>query len=405
MNWREHVARYRVDLVLFVVSLVAYAISSGGMLAHQSLAPHFVYQADAFLHGQLAIRGRPPNLNDWVLENGRWYVSFPPFPAVLMMPFVAIWGLDFNDVWFTAVFAALNVGLLYRLLRRIQPARKEWEHASFALIYGFGTLAWTCGIRGEVWYTAETVGVTLTLLYLHAAVEARHPVLAGLAVACAAITRTPLAFSAIFFVFEALCPDRPVEPGCLRDRARWRLALPRLVPFLVAIVAVAIPMAWANHVRFGSFTEFGHSHLFANRVNQQIQQYGLFNYVFLERNLHAAFTRLPEISFHPFKIGFSGDGMSILVTTPLFLYLLWPRERPRLHRALWLTVAIVAIPGFFYQNSGWYQFGFRFSLDYTPYLIVLLALGNRPFTRVFWLTALAGVAVNAWGAAVFNRLY
>lgn len=405
MAWREDVARYRVDLILFAVSLVAYAISSGSMLAHQSLAPHFVFQADALLHGQLAIRGRPPNLNDWVLQDGRWYVSFPPFPAVLMMPFVAIWGLDFNDVWFTVVFAALNVALLHRLLRRLQPARKEWEHAAFALIYGFGTLAWTCGIRGEVWYTAETVGVTLTLLYLHAAVQARRPVLAGLAVACAAITRTPLAFSAIFFVFEALCPDRPVEPRCLRDGARWRQALPRLVPFLLAIVAVAIPMGWANHVRFGSFTEFGHSHLFANRVNQQIQQYGLFNYVFLERNLHAAFTRLPEISFHPFKVGFSGDGMSLLVTTPLFLYLLWPREKPRLHRALWLTVAIVAIPGFFYQNSGWYQFGFRFSLDYTPYLIVLLALGNRPFTRVSWLAALAGVAVNAWGAAVFNRLY
>ncbi|MFN2546604.1 MAG: hypothetical protein ABR567_04170 [Myxococcales bacterium] len=405
MGWREQVARYRIDLILFAVSLIAYAISSGSMLAHQSLAPHFVYQADAFLHGQLAVRGRPPNLNDWVFQDGRWYVSFPPFPAVLMMPFVALWGIELNDVWFTLVFAALNVALLYRLLRRIQPQRKEWEHAAFALIYGFGTLAWSCGIRGEVWYTAETVGVTLTFLYLHAALEARHPLLAGLAVACAAITRTPLAFSALFFVFEALCPDRPVEPGCLRDRARWRQALPRFVPFLVAIVAVAIPMAWANHVRFGSVSEFGHSHLFANRVNQQIQQYGLFHYVFLERNLHAAFTRLPEIAFHPFKIGFSGDGMSILVTTPLFLYLLWPRERPRLHRALWLTVAIVAIPGFFYQNSGWYQFGFRFSLDYTPYLVVLLALGSRPFTRIFWLAALTSVAVNAWGAAVFNRLY
>jgi hypothetical protein len=418
-TWRDFAARYRVDLILFAVSLVAYALSSGGMLAHQSLAPHFVYQADAFLHGQLAIRGRPPNLNDWVLEDGRWYVSFPPFPAIAMMPFVAIWGLDFNDVWFTIVFAALNVALLYRLLRRIQDTRPEWEHAAFALIFGFGTLAWSCGIRGEVWFTAETLGVTLTLLYLHFAVGARRPVLAGLAVGCAAITRTPLAFSAIFFVFEAVCSDgghvpevhvpgrseSPVGARCLRDPARWRAAAPKLLQYLGAIVAVAIPMAYANYVRFGSFSEFGHSHLYANRVNQQIQQYGLFNYVYLERNLHAAFTRLPEIQLHPLRIGFNGDGMSLFVTTPLFLYLLWPKEKPRLHRALWLTTALVAVPGFFYQNSGWFQFGFRFSLDYTPYLIVLLALGGRKFTRVFWLAALGGIAVNAWGAAVFNRLY
>jgi len=221
MRWRELVARYRVDLILFFGALAAYAVSSGGLLAHQSFAPHFVYQADAFLHGQLALTvPRPPNLNDWVLRHGRWYVSFPPFPAVLMMPFVAVFGLSFNDVAFTLFFSAANVALLYRLLRRLQPERAEWEHATFALIYGFGTLAWSCGIRGEVWFTAETIGVTLTLLYLHAALGARHPILAGLAVACAAITRTPLAFSAAFFLFESLSPDGPLEWRKLRDPAR-----------------------------------------------------------------------------------------------------------------------------------------------------------------------------------------
>ena len=406
MSWRDAAARYRVDLILFFASLSAYAFSSGSLLAHQSLAPHFVYQAEAFLHGQLALTvPQPPNLNDWVLQGGRWYVSFPPFPAVLMMPFVALWGLSFNDVAFTLFFSAANISLLYRLLRRLQPQRPEWEHAALALIYGFATLAWSCGIRGE-----GLVHRRDHRRHPHAPLpargaRARRPVLAGLAVGCAAITRTPLAFSAIFFVFEALSPDGPVEWARLRDPRRWRAAVPRLLPYAAAIVAVAIPMAAMNLARFGSFSEFGHSHLYANRVNAQIQRYGLFHYAFLERNLHDAFTRLPLIQLHPLKIGFSGEGMSLFVTTPLFFWLLWPRERPRLHRALWLTVAVVALPGFFYQNSGYLQFGFRFSLDYTPYLIVLLALGARPFTRVFWTAALAGVGVNAWGAAVFNRLY
>jgi hypothetical protein len=322
-----------------------------------------------------------------------------------MMPFVALWGLSFNDVAFTLFFSAANIALLYRLLRRLQPDRAEWEHVAFALIYGFATLAWSCGIRGEVWFTAETIGVTLTLLYLHAALGARHAVLAGLAVACAAITRAPLAFSAVFFVFEALSPDGPVEWRKLRDAARWRAALPKLLPYAAAIVAVAVPMAAMNYARFGRFGEFGHSHLYANRVNEQIRRYGLFHYAFLERNLHDAFTRLPEVQFNPFRIGFNGEGMSLFVTTPLFLYLLWPKEKSRLHRSLWLTVALVAVPGFFYQNSGYFQFGFRFSLDYTPYLVLLLALGGRRFTSLFWLAALTGVAVNAWGAAAFNRFY
>lgn len=390
MAWRDAVARYRVELALFAAALAAYALSSDGLLAHQSFAPHFVWQADAFLHGRLWVE-RPPNFNDWVLEDGRWYVSFPPFPAVLMMPFVWLYGLRFNDVWFTVVFAAFNVPLLYRLLRRVDE-RPSWQHVVFALLFGFGTLAWSCSIRGEVWFTAEVVGVTLTLLYLHAALGAARPLLAGLAVAFASITRTPLAFSALFFVLEAVRTSRPVLSK-------------KLVPYVAAIVAVAIPMALMNHARFGSFLEFGHSQLYNNRVNAQVARYGLFHYAFLERNLHAAFTRLPELQFHPLRIGFNGEGMSLFVTTPLFFYLLWPKRKGVLQRELWLTVAAVALPGFFYQNSGYYQFGFRFSLDYTPYLIVLLALGGHRFTRLFLATAAAGVAVNAWGAAVFNRLY
>lgn len=390
MDWRPGAQRNRVELILFAVALVAYLLSSAGLAAHQSLAPHFVYQADAFLHGRLSLTVSPPNLNDWVFENDRWYVSFPPFPAVLMMPLVAIFGLAFNDVAFTIVFAALNVALFYRLARTVDGDRPEWDHALHALLFGFGTLAWTCAIRGEVWFTAETVGVTLTLLYLLAAHEAKHPLAAGLAVGCAAITRTPLAFSFIFFVFEAW----------RRDHRFRRLAL-----FAAAVVVVALPMAAMNYARFGSFIEFGHSHLFANRVNKQVQEFGLFHYAFLERNLHAAFTRLPQVSLKPFKLGFDGEGLSLFVTTPLFFYLLWPRDKPRLHLPLWLTTALVAVPGFFYQNSGWFQFGFRFSLDYTPYLFLLLVLGHRARTRAWWAAALSGVAVNAWGAAVFNRFY
>src|SRR5256712_8077726 len=210
-----------------------------------------------------------------------------------MMPFVALQGLSFNDVAFTLFFAAANVSLLYRLLRRLQPSRPEWERVAFALIYGFGTLAWSCGIRGEVWFTAETIGVTLTLLYLHAALGARHPVLAGLAIACAAITRTPLAFSAVFFVFEALAPDGPLDWRKLRDPARWRAALPRLVPYTLAIAAFAIPMAYMNYARFGSFGEFGHSHLYANRGKPPDQRFGPFHYALPQGTLHHALTRLP----------------------------------------------------------------------------------------------------------------
>ena len=410
-GWRSWASAHRVDLLLFGFSLFVYVLSSGSLLARQSQAPHFVWQADAFLHGQLHLTERPPNLNDWAFERGRWYVSFPPLPALLMMPFVALQGLAFNDVAFTLPFAAANVALLYSLLRRIQQAeggtRSDWDHAVFALVFGFGTLAWSCSIRGEVWFTAEVVGVTFTLLYLHASLRAKHPVLAGTALACGTLCRTPIAFSAVFFLLEALLDGRRLDWPNLRaalgDSQRRKKVMKRLALFAAPVAVVAAPMAWMNAVRFGSPAEFGHSHLYANRVNRDIRAHGLFSLHYLGRNLRSAFLLLPKLDLQPFRLGYDPNGMSLLVTTPLFLLLLFPRERPRLWRILWITLAAVALPGFLYQNNGWQQFGFRFSLDYTPYLILLVALSGRALDGLFWLLAVAGVAVNAWGAAVFNR--
>ncbi len=397
---------WRLPLALFGGSFLILAAFSGSRLLHQSLAPHFIYQAEAFLHGQVALTVRPPDLNDWARAGGRWYVSFPPFPAVVMLPFVALFGFQFNDVFFTVVLAAANVALFFLVLRKLgtsgESARTEKENAVLALLFAFGTLAFYCSIRGEVWFTAEVVGVTLTCLYLLAAHRAERPALAGFLLACATITRTPLFFAGVFFLLELLAPSGRFDRADLS--ARRREILGKLVLFGAAGLAVAIPALWMNDVRFGSPFEFGHRFLFDNRVNGDVERWGLFNYHYLERNLHAAFTRLPGLEWPAGglpRLTFDPDGMSLFVTTPLFWMLLWPKLRPRLHRPLWITTAAVSLPGFFYQNTGWRQFGFRFSLDYTPYLFLLLAIGGRKMGRWFWLLAALGVAVNVWGALVF----
>ena len=52
MPWlRRHV----IHLALFVVGLVGYGSLAGSRLWHQSSDPHFMYQADAWLHGRAPI--------------------------------------------------------------------------------------------------------------------------------------------------------------------------------------------------------------------------------------------------------------------------------------------------------------------------------------------------------------
>jgi hypothetical protein len=56
-----------------------------------------------------------------------------------------------------------------------------------------------------------------------------------------------------------------------------------------------------------------------------------------------------------------------------------------------------------YQNTGWVQFGYRFSNDYAVFLFALLACGNFRLARLFWLAAGWSLLVNAFGAATFGR--
>ncbi len=395
----------RAPLALAAASALLFAGFSGRRFLHQSKAPHFVYQAAAFLEGRLDLPVDPPNQEDWVKIGDRFYVSFPAMPAVVMLPFVALFGYQLNDTSFTVFVAALALALFYFVLRKLSRAqdspRGEADNVAFSAVLGFGTLFFYCAIRGEVWFTAEVMGVGFTCLYLLAAHRASHPLLAGLAWSAATLTRTPLLFSAAFFAAEVLWPTGSLSLGEARDRLGAKLA--KLLRFAAGAAPLAALHAAFNAARFGSAGEFGHRLLWNNRVNADITRWGLFSYQYLERNLHAAFTRLPTVSAHPFAVGYDPHGMSLFITTPLLALLLWPRAKPRLHRALWLTVACTALPGLFYQNDGYMQFGFRFSLDYTPYLVLLLALGGWSVRgKAFTALALAGIAVNAWGALAFR---
>ena len=84
---------------------------------HTSQFAYYNYLADALLHGQIDLRVLPPTTADLSLFHGRYYLYWPPLPAILLMPFVALFGVHFSDVAFTIALGAANVGVVARLLR------------------------------------------------------------------------------------------------------------------------------------------------------------------------------------------------------------------------------------------------------------------------------------------------
>ncbi len=90
-------------------------------------------------------------------------------------------------------------------------------------------------------------------------------------------------------------------------------------------------------------------------------------------------------------------GMSILLTSPAYLLALpalrWGFGRSRLVTGAAIAVVIVAVVNLMHFSQGWVQFGYRFSLDFAPFAILLVAVGLE---RLAARSGLAGRA-RAWG--------
>jgi len=474
---------YRVEVTLFLASFFVLAMFSSQRFWRQSAAPHFVYQAKAMLEGRSDIDPEVlPNLEDWACvrevggvkqrctgqpqQTDRWYSSFPWFPAVAMTPFVVVNGYQFNDTSFGVIIGALAIALFFSMLRVVKDVEgtktSVMDDAITAALLGFGTLFFYAAIRGEVWFSAEVMGVALTALYARNALGARRPVLAGVFWSMAVVTRTPLFFTGVFFLFEVMAPQSGKRLEQFKAfTAGKKRALGRFVMGAAPLGAIA---ALWNVSRFGSPTEFGHRFFFNNRVNVDIDTWGLFNPHYLTRNLDAAFLKLPSFTG---GLRFDFWGLSLFITLPLLALCVVPAEKqkralqllgamaavlvasyvfpplapppgeppigwrpvalwlvlalvlgfiawsawewatskdaPRLVVPVLLTVVACMLPGLFYQNTGYAQFGFRFSLDYTPWLLLLIPLGGWSWKKPLPM-ALAALAVAAgfWGAVAFR---
>jgi hypothetical protein len=450
MNRFERLFASRWGLaIIFVVFLGAYAGASGNRLLQHSQYNHFVYLADGWLHGRLDLATNPPNENDWArvevvkLKDGRtfkgqfknsgptdrfyplrgesltidkdeiesktWirYVSFPPFPAVLMLPFVAIWHLNFNDVIFSVVCAAINPVLLFLLLgnlrRRGYSQRSVTDDLLLTAMLGVGSVYYFCSVLGQVWYTAHVVGVTCVLGYAWGCLDASRPALAGLCLGLGFATRTPAGFMFPLFFFELVRSCG----GWARLKAWRKEGLPpgmvsKFVRFALPAGGVLALLLIHNALRFGNPAVFGHEYLNIS-WQDRIQKWGLFNYHFLSRNLTCALVLLPRILAHAPYVKVGAHGMSMLVTSPYLGYTVAPKERSPLALGLWITILLTAIPSLFYQNSGYVQFGYRFSLDYMVFLIMLLAVGGRRITWLWKAMLIWSVGVNLFGAIVFDH--
>lgn len=325
-----------------------------------------------------------------------WYITFPPGPAVMMLPFVAIFGLGTLDVLLTCLAAALIPLVLVRMLDRERGTDegRGREHLWIAVAWTFASPACFLGANGRVWFTAQIFGALCLMLYLSSAWGVRRPGWAGLwlglAVACRPITMLP---AIVVFALEWWRVTSELD-----RRQRLTTAL----RFLAPLAAVGLALAWHNVVRFESPFEFGHRFL-EIRWQARMQEVGMFSLEYLPRNLRCLLWLAPQVGSELPFVRVSIHGMALWLSSPWVLAVAAARQRFPQRLGLGLAILGAALPSLLYQNSGQIQPVHRFAADWLLLLLLMFAFGGATRRRWFPALVLVGVLVNVAVAWQFAR--
>lgn len=143
---------------------VLFMVLSGKWLLSPNAYNSYVRQAAAWLEGRLYLSENVPWL-ELAVYQGRYYVSFPPFPSYVMLPFVLLYGESAPD--HLVAFAAMLLGAGYAVKLARQMGLSHRSSAAFAVFLYCANNLWQITVDGWVWFIAQNFAFTLTVMALY----------------------------------------------------------------------------------------------------------------------------------------------------------------------------------------------------------------------------------------------
>jgi hypothetical protein len=344
----------------------------------------------------------PGSTHDLTFFNGNWYVANPPLVALLMLPFVALFGLPaLNTVVFSILFAALNAALVYALLEQIHA--RGWvqlrggDSLWLTALFAFGTAHWYLGVIGKMWFLSQITTVTFLALATLLAVLRKPPLLQGIAIGLAVLARPNMVvFAPVLLGIAVQNVHDDGKPFRFGDLFMWGLKIG--LPVLVA----GAGLLFYNWIRFGNIWDYGYlTENVADFMAQDLKNYGTFNPHFILRNLSVMFLSLPKWSAYCGALLPSVQGLSMLIVTPALVFLGGSFRRKPWILGAWGGIVGTIIPLTLYYNTGAWQFGYKYLLDFIVPVMLLLAVAaasaGKRMTRVLRLLILVSIGMNAYG--------
>ena len=302
---------------------------------------------------------------DTVNIAGRFYLAVGPLQVMAYVPFAAVPAFRDAGGFAAGLLFGIPAALLSLPLARAYGARGKVAYwvAGFT---AFGTLLFYVSPFGNFYYLAHAESFLALTLFLLEWAGRRRPIVLGLCFAFSFLARPTTIVAAVPFGIALLWQRREAIGSVVRAGMAFGL------PIAVAVLAYG----WYNWVRFGSPLEAGYALSSLSPELSSRRALGVFSVLQIPENfrlaLLAPFETSPEF---PYLVA-NRYGMSMLLVSPALLTAIWAGFRERSAQLMWIAAGLVAIPVFLYYGGGYSQYGFRYSLDFTPFLIALVAIGS-----------------------------
>jgi hypothetical protein len=370
-----------------VLSLIPMLIAAHG---RSTMFNNYVRVAYAWLQGRMWIDYPGPWL-DATKYQGHWYGVDAPFPAVLMLPFTMLWGMNANETLVCIGLAGACIGAAYYLLYRLNVPLAP--RIALAIFLFAGTDLFWCAELGDVWFMAHVCAVLCTLLALIECMGKRRAWLVALLAFAAFESRFTMIMAIPLYIYLL----RTGELGA-PSTTDWR----KLEGFGWVMAFGAVLWLTYNKLMWGTWNDIGHT-IYFHADSWGHPTGSPFQLAYLPYQFYSFFLQAPvlvewlqQAQYPFFKV--DPHGVALTFTSPALILAFFARAPKRLTMWLWFTVALVAAPSFLYYLNGWYQFGMRHALDFEPFMLVLMGFAARDGLKRIWYALIAwSAAVGTWG--------
>jgi hypothetical protein len=340
----------------------------------------YIQFAQSLLNGNLDLQVTT-DAGDLSSFNGKLYLPYPPLPGLILLPFVAVFGAaNVNTVAIATGMSCICLYLIYNILSKLK-VDKEYFPWLIAAVF-FGTGFWYALFTSHhVYAFAHITSFMFQLLVINEILGKRRWWLVGVFIGCTFLTRQ---FTVLYVLFAA------GYMYYLYKKEKATITFKTVASFAASISFFVGLYLLYNYLRYGNALDSGYKHIiFIGVLKERVQQYGIFNIRYVLFNFYCTLIK-------GFNIQFDGKGYmnikdmdlwgtSLLCASP-FLVASFKAKWPKILKvSAWLTILIMLTGHLFYHNNGYEQVNTsRFTLDFLPLLIVLMALG---IPRIpMWLT-------------------